>query len=224
MAGGPRSFASLPCALHLFTVARMNCWCCFTPMDTGYQTPMELVASRSRTRLSPAPTPVSSRPPESGRKVTFSQLFKEKCISEVVRIGSLIIFHSSKLWNATFFILCSIDTAGEILKLITLGSERVEILLNRAIFPAAALLRCKPAQLRCVALSCRGVRLLHRAILLQRARQPCCIALCWKNCTVHVTGPWGITDWLRRLRIDVFARRSFLAHQRKRPTKILYNS
>ena len=41
-------------------------------------------------------------------KSTFSQPFKEKCISEVVRIGSIIIFHLSKLWNATFSILCDV--------------------------------------------------------------------------------------------------------------------
>ena len=37
---------------------------------------------------------------------TFSQPFKEKCISEVVRIGSVIIFHPIKLWKAKFFTLC----------------------------------------------------------------------------------------------------------------------
>ena len=31
--------------------------------------------------------------------------FKEKCISEAVRIGSIIIFHLSKLWKPKFFIL-----------------------------------------------------------------------------------------------------------------------
>ena len=30
------------------------------------------------------------------KKVTFSQSYKEKCISEVVRIGGMIIFHLSK--------------------------------------------------------------------------------------------------------------------------------
>ena len=34
--------------------------------------------------------------------------FEEKCISELVRIGSIIIFHLSKLWNTKFFILCNI--------------------------------------------------------------------------------------------------------------------
>ena len=34
---------------------------------------------------------------------TFSQPFKEKCLSEVMRIGS--IFHLSQLWKAEFFIL-----------------------------------------------------------------------------------------------------------------------
>ena len=31
---------------------------------------------------------------------TFSQPFKKKCISDVLRIGSIIIFHLSKLWKA----------------------------------------------------------------------------------------------------------------------------
>ena len=31
-----------------------------------------------------------------------------KCISEVVRIGNIIIFHLSKLWKAKFFILCDV--------------------------------------------------------------------------------------------------------------------
>ena len=36
----------------------------------------------------------------------FSQPFEEKCISEVVRIGtSVVIFHLSKLWKVKFFIL-----------------------------------------------------------------------------------------------------------------------
>ena len=38
-------------------------------------------------------------------------------MSEVVRIGSLIIFHLSKLWKAKFFKLCdyiSGEAAGEI--------------------------------------------------------------------------------------------------------------
>ena len=39
-------------------------------------------------------------------KRTFSQTFKEKCMTLVVGIGSIIIFHPSKLWKATFFILC----------------------------------------------------------------------------------------------------------------------
>ena len=41
-------------------------------------------------------------------KSTFSQRLKEKCISEVVRIGSIIILHLSKLWKANFFILCDV--------------------------------------------------------------------------------------------------------------------
>ena len=39
---------------------------------------------------------------------TFSQKFKEKSMSDVVRIGSIIIFHLSKLWKGKFFILCDV--------------------------------------------------------------------------------------------------------------------
>ena len=35
-------------------------------------------------------------------------LLLRKCISEVERIGSIIIFHLSKLWKAKFFILCGV--------------------------------------------------------------------------------------------------------------------
>ena len=42
------------------------------------------------------------------QKSTFSQPFKEKCISDVVRIDSIIIFHLSKLWKVKFFILCDV--------------------------------------------------------------------------------------------------------------------
>ena len=41
----------------------------------------------------------------SSSNSTFSQTFEEKCISEVVRIGSIIISHLSKLLKAKFFIL-----------------------------------------------------------------------------------------------------------------------
>ena len=39
-------------------------------------------------------------------KSTFFQPFKEKCISEVMSIGRIIIFRLSKLWKPKFFILC----------------------------------------------------------------------------------------------------------------------
>ena len=42
----------------------------------------------------------------SRSKCTYSQLFKEKRMSDVVRIGSIIIFH--KLWKSKFFILCDV--------------------------------------------------------------------------------------------------------------------
>ena len=42
-------------------------------------------------------------------KSTFSEPFKEKMyISEVLRIGSAIIFHLSELWKAKFSILCDV--------------------------------------------------------------------------------------------------------------------
>ena len=44
----------------------------------------------------------------SRSKSIFSQPFQEKCIREVVRVGSIIIFHLSKLWKAKFFILCDV--------------------------------------------------------------------------------------------------------------------
>ena len=40
------------------------------------------------------------------QNVTFPKPFKKKCISEIERLGSIIIFHLSKLWKAKFFILC----------------------------------------------------------------------------------------------------------------------
>ena len=56
-------------------------------------------------------------------KGTFSQPSKEKCISGAVRIGSIIIFHLSKLWKAMFFLLCNIsgEAAGEICNWSLLG-------------------------------------------------------------------------------------------------------
>ena len=57
-------------------------------------------------------------------------------MSEVVRIGSVIIFHLSKLWKAKFFILCDVIFLVRLQErlqeftLITLGSERVNISLK----------------------------------------------------------------------------------------------
>ena len=42
------------------------------------------------------------------QKAHSPNLPKEKCIDEVARIGSKIIFHMSKLWKAKFFILCDV--------------------------------------------------------------------------------------------------------------------
>ena len=41
-------------------------------------------------------------------KSAFSQPSKQKCVSVIVRIGSIIIFHLSKLWKVKFFILCDV--------------------------------------------------------------------------------------------------------------------
>ena len=41
-------------------------------------------------------------------KSTFSKPIKEKCMSEVAGIASIIVFHLSKLWRATFSILCDV--------------------------------------------------------------------------------------------------------------------
>ena len=57
---------------------------------------------------------IMSTLPLSSSKSTFSQPFEEKCISEVVRIDSIIIFHLSKLWKARFFILCGCYISGEL--------------------------------------------------------------------------------------------------------------
>ena len=40
------------------------------------------------------------------QKVHSPNLLKKKCISDVVRLGSIIIFHLSKLSKAKFFTLC----------------------------------------------------------------------------------------------------------------------
>ena len=42
------------------------------------------------------------------QKVTFSQHFKEKRISDVARIDSMIIFHLSVWWKAKFFVMCDV--------------------------------------------------------------------------------------------------------------------
>ena len=41
-------------------------------------------------------------------KSTFSQPFKTKCVSKVVRIGRITIVHLRNLWKAKFFILCAV--------------------------------------------------------------------------------------------------------------------
>ena len=46
--------------------------------------------------------------PLQSSKSTFSQHFKDKFIGDAVRIGSIILFHLSKLWKAKSFILCDV--------------------------------------------------------------------------------------------------------------------
>ena len=57
-----------------------------------------------------APEPAASafNPSTPKFKSTFSQPLEEKCRSEVVRIGSIIIFDLSQIWKAKFFILCGV--------------------------------------------------------------------------------------------------------------------
>ena len=57
-------------------------------------------------------------------------LSKSDCMSDVARIGSIIIFHLSKLWKVKFSILCDaifLSGCRGILILITLRSERVKV-------------------------------------------------------------------------------------------------
>ena len=42
------------------------------------------------------------------KKYILRTFFQETCISEVGKIGSIIIFHMSKLWKAKFSILCDV--------------------------------------------------------------------------------------------------------------------
>ena len=51
---------------------------------------------------------ILTRPNSQVQKVKSPISMKEKCISRVVRSGSIIIFHLSKLWKAKFFILCNV--------------------------------------------------------------------------------------------------------------------
>ena len=45
---------------------------------------------------------------------TFSQPFKDRCISEVARIGSLIIFHLSKAMKSQILHTMSCNISGEV--------------------------------------------------------------------------------------------------------------
>ena len=55
---------------------------------------------------------------------TFSQPFKQKMyLSEVVRIGSIIIFHLSKRWKAKFSILCDVIFLVRLEGKFEIGSE-----------------------------------------------------------------------------------------------------
>ena len=41
-------------------------------------------------------------------KYILPSFYKEKCKSEVVRCGNIIIFYLSKQWKAKFFIVCDV--------------------------------------------------------------------------------------------------------------------
>ena len=82
--------------LHIGLLKRWKPWTS-SPFRTFYRPFLSLWTSLIRLTLS-----------LQRSKRTFSQPFKEKCKSEVVRIGSIIIFHLSKLWKAKFFILCDV--------------------------------------------------------------------------------------------------------------------
>ena len=73
-----------------------------------------------------------------GSKSTFSQPFKEKCLSEVVTIGSIILCYLSKLRTAKFSILCAVILlmiTYYLLKFITLRSERGQGRIRGSIIP-----------------------------------------------------------------------------------------
>ena len=44
----------------------------------------------------------------NSKKYILPTFLKEKCVSEAVRIGRIIIFHLSKLRKAKFFIMCGV--------------------------------------------------------------------------------------------------------------------
>ena len=85
------------------------CWCSILPWGLGKLDPFTLKL-----------------------KNTFSQTYQEKMyvLRDVVRIGSIIIFHLGNLWKAKFFIRCDVmfgwGRRGN-LKLITLRNERVKV-------------------------------------------------------------------------------------------------
>ena len=77
--------------------------------------------------------------PKFKLKCTFSQLLKENCLSKVVRIGNIIIFHVSKSWKAKFIILCDVIFLMRLqgkFEMITLGSERVKLPCSPLPFPS----------------------------------------------------------------------------------------
>ena len=76
---------------------RMLCWFCW----------FSLLMSRTRLHR------LARRPPRCSRwglclQVHSPNILNEKCVSGVVRIGSVIIRHLSELWKAKFFILCDV--------------------------------------------------------------------------------------------------------------------
>ena len=54
-------------------------------------------------------------------------LAEDKCVSEAMRIGCIIIFHLGKLWKATFFILCDVIFLLRLQGKFEIGSERANV-------------------------------------------------------------------------------------------------
>ena len=106
----------IPLVLWIYLVALFHCWVC-----SIFVSRLEMCPRR---RIRCSPRAVGRGPCRSGtwtrtersmatvrstlEQITSPQPFQGKCISEVVRFGSTIVFHSSKLLKAKFSILCDV--------------------------------------------------------------------------------------------------------------------